>query len=108
MLTSRLIHYILMESLQIEDSLLGTLLSVKEVLGAVKKMKDKKAAGPDGMNTEHIKEGGAEVVIWLTGILNGIIEIEAILSVLKCMTVVPFYKGGGKDPLRVDSYQGIT
>ena len=41
-------------------------------------------------------------------ILNTVIELEAIPEVLKRVVVVPVYKGGGKDPMRRDSYRGIT
>ena len=56
---------------------------------------------------EHLKAGGEAVVIWLMKILNVVIELEAVLEVLKRGVVVPVYKGGGKDPMNVDSYKGI-
>ena len=41
-------------------------------------------------------------------ILNAVIELEVVPDVLKRGVVVPVYKGGGKDPLKADSYKGIT
>ena len=35
-------------------------------------------------------------------------ESEAVPIVLKTGILVPVYKGGGKDPLEVDSFQGVT
>ena len=46
--------------------------------------------------------------IWLTEILNVIVDSEQIPSCLKQGVIVPVYKGGGKDPLNVNSYRGIT
>ena len=37
-----------------------------------------------------------------------IIELEVIPDVLKRGIIVPVYKGGGRDPLKTDSYRGIT
>ena len=56
---------------------------------------------------EHLKSGEV-VVIWLMRILNAVIELEAVPEVLKRGVIVPVYKGGGKDPMRTDSYRGIT
>ena len=41
-------------------------------------------------------------------ILNSIVELELIPPLLKSGTTIPAYKGGGKDPLDVNSYRGIT
>ena len=36
------------------------------------------------------------------------IEMEKIPAVLKCVVVVPVYKGGGKDPLTASNSRGVT
>ena len=41
-------------------------------------------------------------------ILNAVVELEVVPDVLKEGFIVPVYKGGGKDLLRVDSYRGVT
>ena len=46
--------------------------------------------------------------MWLKEVLNTIIEREVVPEVLKMGDIVLVYKGGGKDPLRMDSYRGIT
>ena len=46
--------------------------------------------------------------MWLTGLLNLIIELELIPPSLKQGITIPVFKGGGKDPLNVNSYRGIT
>ena len=58
--------------------------------------------------TEHLKAGGKAVVIWLMKILNASVELESVPEVLKRGIVVPVYKGGGKNPLKANSYRGIT
>ena len=73
-----------------------------------KRMKLKKSAGPDDLTTEHLRYGGLTIVTWLTGLLNSIMELEQIPAALKLGITVPVYKGGGKDPLDVNSYRGIT
>ena len=35
-------------------------------------------------------------------------ELEVVPDVLNRGLIVPVYKGGGKDPLRVDSYRGVS
>ena len=75
---------------------------------AVSKLKKKKAPGPDGLLAEHLKAGGEAVVIWLMNILNATVELESVPTGLKRGVVVPMYKGGGKDPMKIDSYKGIT
>ena len=50
----------------------------------------------------------AVLFTWLLKTLNSIIELEAIPSTLKCGSIIPIYKGGGKDPLDQNSYRGIT
>ena len=79
-----------------------------EVSRAVSKLKKKKAPGPDGLLAEHLKARGEAVVIWLMNILNATAELESVPTVLKRGVVVPVYKGGGKDPMKIDSYRGIT
>ena len=50
------------------------------------------------------------IITWLTDILNAIVDAEQTPSCLKQGITVPVYKGGGKDPLNVNSYRhrGIT
>ena len=40
--------------------------------------------------------------------MNAIIDLKVVPDVLKCGIVVPIYVGGGKDPLKVDNYRGVT
>ena len=84
--------------------------SGEEVTIAIVKLKGRKAAGPDGpdgLTGEYLKEGRT-IVVWLKNILNSVVELEVIPDALKSVVMVPVYKGGGKDPLKVDSYRGVT
>ena len=40
-------------------------------------------------------------------ILNDVVELESVPAVLKRGVVVPVYKGGGKDLMKIDSCRGI-
>ena len=91
-----------------EEFLLDVPFTAEEVARAVARLKGRKAPGPDGLMAEHLKGGGDAVVIWLLRILNAVVELEVVPDVLKEGFIVPVYKGGGKDPLRVDSYRGVT
>ena len=82
--------------------------STEEVISAVTKMKIKKSAGEDGLAAEHLKYGGNCIIVWLAEILNAIVDSEQIPVCLKLGKTIPIYKGGGKDPLNVNSYRGIT
>ena len=91
-----------------EEFLLDVPFTVDEVKAAINKLKCGKAAGMDGLGAEHLKHAGESLVIWLRNIMNALIDLEMIPDFLKQDAVVPVYKGGGKDPLLMDSYRGIT
>ncbi len=40
-------------------------------------LKGKKSGGPDGLSSEHLKEGGSTIVIWLLKIFNAVREMES-------------------------------
>ena len=90
-----------------ENSILAVLFGSSEVEGTVKRLKNGKACGDDGLLSEYLKEGGSVVVIWLMKILNAVIELEAVPDTLKRCLITPIYKGGGKDSLKVDSYREL-
>ena len=89
-----------------EEYILDVPSTVDKVEKAIKQLKRRKAPGPDNLMAEHLIEGGQSVVICLTNILNTITDLEAIPD--SSGLVVPVYKGSGKDPLKTDSYRGIT
>ena len=91
-----------------KEMILDIPFSETEVRGAVAKLKEGKAVGPDGLQGERLKFGGNAVVVRLNGMLNAITELEVVPEVLKTGIIVPVYKGGGKDPLKMNSYWGVT
>ena len=91
-----------------EEVFLDVAFATEEVEATVNKMKVNKSAGPDSLMAEHVKYGGKLIITWLTEILNAIVDAEQIPSCLKQGNTVPVYKGGGKDPLNVNSYRSIT
>lgn len=99
---------LLSSTFQMEETFLDTSFSEEEVRHAVQNLKLGKSAGPDDLVAEHLRHGGGVVIIWLTGILNSILDVEEIPQSLKTGLTIPIYKGGGKDPLEVNSYRGIT
>ena len=95
-------------SLSNEEYLLDMPFTTEELEQVIRKLKMRKACGPDGLLGEHLKFGGQALFTWLLKILNCIVELEAIPDIFKCGSITPVYKGGGKDPLDKNSYRGIT
>ena len=55
-----------------------------------------------------MKGGGDVVITWLMKIQNAVVDLEVVPEVSKSGVIVPIYKGGVKDPLKVDGYRGST
>ena len=91
-----------MQSLGMEDHLLDASFPAEEVGFAIRKLKRRKAPGPDKLMAEHLIEGGDVVTTWLTGILNVIIDLELVPDCLKrewsfwCIKEVERSFAGGK------------
>ena len=62
------------QSAENEEMLLDVPFSAEEVAAAVKRLKNRKAAGPDGLTAEHLEASGETSVIWLMNILNAVVE----------------------------------
>ena len=97
----------LSSSFQKEELFLDCPFSTDEVALAINRMKLKKSPGPDNLTSEHFRFSGYSVVTWLTEVLNFVVELEQLPSSLKSGITIPVYKGGGKDPLDLNSYRGI-
>ena len=82
-----------------EKFLLDVPFTAEEVARSIGRLKGRKVPGPDGLMAEHLKTGGEAE------------DLECRCGSGGCTKrglIVPVYKGGGKDPLRVDSYRGVT
>ena len=96
------------QSCKNEEFLLNVPFTAEEVLEGVNTLKRRKTLGPDELMQEHLKAGGDAVITWLMKILNDVVDLDVGPEELKSGVIVPIYKRGGKDPLKVDSYRGIT
>ena len=99
---------LLSESYGNEDLVFDVPVTAEELEGVLKNFKKRKSAGPDGVTAEHIRYGGESLKVWILQVFNAIIISEDIPSCFKCATIVPIYKGKGKDPLDPNSYRGIS
>ena len=82
--------------------------TAEEVEHAISRLKKREVAGPEGLMAEHLQEAGGEVQVWLRNVLNAIVELEEVPSTLKSGIIIPVYKGSGRDPVKTDSYRGVT
>ena len=87
--------------------LLKAPISEDEVLKVIKKVKNKKAAGPDGVQAEHIKLGGSHLLRALTDLFNAMVAREHRPALMKRGLIVPIPKGR-KDSSIPDNNRGIT
>ena len=83
-------------------------ICTEEVESVLRTLKKRKSPGPDNVFGEHLLYGGPVVVAWLLQIFNAILDLESIPPCLKTATIIPIYKGKGKDPLDTNSYRGIS
>ena len=90
-----------------EDYVFDLEFEAEEVSKAISKLQNGKAAGPDGVSSEHLKFGGSLLNTWITQIFNAIIFLECVPPSFKEANITPIYKGKGKDPLDPNSYRGI-
>jgi len=81
-------------------------ISKEEIDWAIRKMKEKKAAGGDGITNEVWKYGGNEARKWIGEICNRVWRGEGWPEDWKEGVVVPIWKKG--DGKRVENYRGIT
>ena len=91
-----------------EEYILDVPFTAEEVERALSRLKRGKAAGPEGLMAEHLQEAGSEVQVWLRNVLNAIVELEEVPNTLKSGIIIPVYKGSGRDPVKTDSYRGVT
>ena len=57
-----------------DDQVLNYDISIEEVEGVIKSLKNGKSPGPDGISSEHLKYGGPAICVWLKRIFNVIIN----------------------------------
>ena len=81
-------------------------ITEKEVVDAIRRLKNNKAMDSLGLTSEHFKLGGRDLVTFLTEFLNYIVSSKHVSALLKEGIVTPiFKKGDDTDP---GNYRGIT
>ena len=96
------------DSFAASDTILDSPIVLEEMEYAISHLKRNSSGGPDSLCPNHIKLSGPSVKKWICQIFNHIISLEEIPSVFTCGTIIPIYKGKGKDPLEMSNYRGIT
>ena len=86
----------------------GGSITEREVSDAIRQLKLKKAAGPDKVQNEHLKYGGATVVRFLCVLFNNVVGKGQIPSSWKQGLLVPIYKGGNKKRTLPESYRPVS
>ena len=99
---------LLSSTFQMEETFLDTSFIEDEVRHAAQKKKlGNMLVQMISLQNTYIMWGGS-IITCLTEILNSILDVEEIAMSLKTGLTIPVYKGGGKEPLDVNSYRGIT
>ena len=83
-------------------------ITVDEVMDAIHSLKPHKAAGPDGIDPEHIIHAGPLACNLLTDLFNAIISSGHIPSVFQLGFVTPIPKDPQKDQTNPSNYRGIS
>ena len=79
-----------------------------EVAAACKKLKKGKAPGFDGVESEHIKYGGAALLSHLHRLFNGILSVKYVPKNMKLGTVITLLKDPKKSHTDPNNYRGIS
>ena len=79
-----------------------------EVTDAICSLLCRKAAGPDGIENEHLIFGGSMVPVCLTTIFNSILLSGYIPQCFRYAYVIPILKSHHNDPAIPSNYRGIS
>ena len=74
-----------------DEKILDTMISIEEVEGALKIMKQGRSGGGDGLDPEHIYYGGEVLKVWLKRTFNRIIALEEVPVCLRKGIILPVY-----------------
>lgn len=88
------------------DHVLNAIITIDEVLIAVRNLKTGKAGGLDGILSEMLKAGKHVTVSFLTDLFNAIFDQGRYPSQWAKAVIVPIFKKGAKDV--ADNYRGIS
>ena len=82
-------------------------VTAKEVLSALNRLNNGKAADEHGLISEHLKSARSVLLPHLVNLLNAIFTTRHVPDSFKTGIIIPVLKKR-KDPLSTDSYRGIT
>jgi hypothetical protein len=78
------------------------------MLTSLKKLKCGKAAGIDGISSEHLLYSHPALFTILMCLFNACIKINYIPDLFGRGLLIPLFKGGGLDKSKIENYRGIT
>ena len=84
----------------------GAPLSKEEITNAIKKLKNNRASGNDGITAELLKAGPTELFDWLSELLQQVWSSGRVPQDWKDSVLVPVFKKN--DRLICDNYRGIA
>lgn len=91
-----------------EDTITQEPITYDELGKALRRLKNRKAPGGDGITNEHLKNIGPVARQAILLLLNSMISVEHVPAQHKHGVIVPIPKGGGKDASIKDNNRGIT
>ena len=74
-----------------EDYVFDVEFDVEEVSKAISKLPNRKATGPDGVSSEHLKFGVSLLRTWITQIFSAILLLECRLEIIMALFLLLFY-----------------
>lgn len=83
-------------------------VSLGVVKKAASKLRNKKAAGLDGISTEHIKHGGTDLLIHISVVFQAMLRHGYVPEQWKESVIVPILKNKSGSKMDPDNYRGIT
>ena len=89
-----------------QNEILNGQITKEEVLLAIRKIKNKKSAGPDGIIGELIKYAGSLTVNFLLRFFNALFDRGLYPEIWSESVIIPLYKKG--DVNNAENYRGIS
>lgn len=88
------------------DEGLNRKIGMEEVERALRSMKNKKAAGEDGIGAEFLKYLPRVWIVELTGFFNEIFAGTVMIKGWRMVRIFPIHKGGDEE--EVKNYRGVS
>ncbi len=83
-------------------------ITTEEVKSVCKNLKCGKAQDFTGLHYENFKYASDSVFQTLAELFNRIVKNEELPEMFRKGIIIALFKGGGKDPLDINNYRGIT